>query len=196
MRLTQRVSVLTAAMLLAGCSSYSTKPVTTVLPSSNRSIDIVLHRGDVRVMDCATLAVLQTYNSEGGLIDSKEARGTALHCTVIPALIDAGGRVGAAAMVRPAITTIRNAVSATAGANAGASATGGNATGGAGGNAIATGGNGGEGGTGGTGGQGGQGGEGGNGGENNGGGNNGGGNGDNDGTNNGSDNHHDNGDNS
>jgi len=182
-------------MLLAGCSSYSTKPVTTVLPSSNRSIDIVLHRGDVRVMDCATLAVLQTYNSEGGLIDSKEARGTALHCTVIPALIDAGGRVGAAAMVRPAITTIRNAVSATAGANAGASATGGNATGGAGGNAnaTATGGNGGEGGTGGTGGQGGNGG---NGGENNGGGNNGGGNGDNDGTNNGSDNHHDNGDNS
>lgn len=193
MRLTQRVSVLTAAMLLAGCSSYSTKPVTTVLPSSNRSIDIVLHRGDVRVMDCATLAVLQTYNSEGGLIDSKEARGTALHCTVIPALIDAGGRVGAAAMVRPAITTIRNAVSATAGANAGATATGGNATGGAGGNATATGGNGGNGGDGGTGGQGG---EGANYGENGGSGNNGGGNGDNDGTNNGSDDHHDNGDNS
>lgn len=195
MRLTKCVSVLSAATLIAGCSAYSSQPTTTILPSSNKAIDIVLHRGDVRVLDCATLAVLQTYNGEGSLIDSKEARGTALHCTVIPALIDAGGRVGAAAMVRPAITTIKNAVSAGAtGGNATATGTGtgiGIGTGiGTGGNA--TGGNGGEGGTGGTGGQGGSGGSGGQGGQ----GNNGGGNGDNDGTNNGSDNHHDNGDNS
>jgi len=178
MRLTSRVSVLSAMVLIAGCSAYSSTPTTTVLPSSNRSIDIVLHRGDVRMMDCSTLAVLQTYNSGGQLIDSKEARGTALHCTLLPALIDAGGRVGAAAIVKPAITTIRNAVSnvntqqqgqlqwqkgTVVGVNTNTNTN--NANGGAGGN-------GGNGGNGGAGGQG----------------NNGGGNGDNDGTNPGSDN--------
>ena len=111
MRLTKCVSVLSAAALIAGCSAYSSKPTTTILPSSNKSIDIVLHRGDVRMMDCATLAVLQTYAATGQLIDSKEARGTALHCAVIPALIDAGGRVGAATVTRPAITKITTAVS-------------------------------------------------------------------------------------
>jgi len=165
-------------VLIAGCSAYSSTPTTTVLPSSNRSIDIVLHRGDVRMMDCSTLAVLQTYNSGGQLIDSKEARGTALHCTLLPALIDAGGRVGAAAIVKPAITTIRNAVSnvntqqqgqlqwqkgTVVGVNTNTNTN--NANGGAGGN-------GGNGGNGGAGGQG----------------NNGGGNGDGDGTNPGSDN--------
>jgi len=178
MRLTSRVSVLSAMVLIAGCSAYSSTPTTTVLPSSNRSIDIVLHRGDVRMMDCSTLAVLQTYNSGGQLIDSKEARGTALHCTLLPALIDAGGRVGAAAIVKPAITTIRNAVSnvntqqqgqlqwqkgTVVGVNTNTNTN--NANGGAGGN-------GGNGGNGGAGGQG----------------NNGGGNGDGDGTNPGSDN--------
>ena len=169
-------------MGIAGCGSYSSKPVTTVLPSSNRSIDIVLHRGDVRVMDCATLAVLQTYDATGRLIDSKEARGNALHCAVIPALIDAGGRVGAAAIVKPAITTIRNATSQLQWQNGSVVSTN---------TATATGGSGGAGGGGGSGGGegGGSGGAGGNGG------NNGQGNGTDDGTNNGSDNHHDNGDN-
>ena len=194
-----RVAILSAATLISGCSAYTSKPTTTLLPSSNRSIDIVLHRSDVRVMDCSTLAIIQTYNSTGTLIDSKEARGSALHCVLLPAAIEAGGRVGAAAAVRPAITTIKNAVSNTNGqsqlqwqngsvvstnsnTNSNANSNNNNnanantATGGAGGNA--TGGNA----TGGTGSEGH--------------GNNGGGNGTNDGTNPGNDNHHDNGDNS
>jgi len=198
MRLTNRVAAVSVASLLAGCSAYSSKPTTTILPTSNRSIDVVLHRGDVRLMDCATLAVLQTYSADGRLIDSKEARGSALHCTVIPALIDAGGRVGAAAAARPAVTTIKNAVSSAVtnsnsqsqsqlqwqngsvvSTNTNTNTNTNTAAGGAGG-------------TGGTGGNGGQGGNGGNGGH----GNNGNGNGTDDGTNPGSDNHHDNGDNS
>jgi len=184
---------ITAMTTLLGCSSYSAKPTSTVLPTSNKTIDVVLHRGDVRLMDCATLAVLQTYAEDGKLIDSKEARGTALHCTVIPALIDAGGRVGAAAATRPAINTIRNTVNSAVNQSQvqGQNQT---AEGGQGGSsaststststsiATATGGNGGAGGNGGS-----QGGNGGNG-------NNGQGNGSGDGTNPGTDHHHDNGD--
>ena len=188
--LRNKVAAVSIAALLAGCGGYTAKPESFILPTSHTSIDVVLHRSDVRLMDCATLAVIQTYDSTARLIDSKEARGTALHCTVLPALIEAGGRVGAASVVRPARTTISNAVSSTAGAAAsqvqgqgqvqgqkqgqlqGQSSTNVNVN-------SATGGAGGEGGQGGQGGHG----------------NNGGGNGDDDGTNPGSNDHHDNGDN-
>jgi len=185
------------SVLLAGCSAYTAKPTTTVLPTSNRSIDVVLHRSDVRVLDCATLAVIQTYDTTGKMIDSQQARGQALHCAVIPALIEAGGRVGAAAATRPAITTIKNAINQSQGfsaSNANANtntntnttgsyseATGGSASS----TSSAAGGAGGAGGAGNGGGSGGAGGQ----------GNNGNGNGSSDGTNPGSDNHHDNGDN-
>lgn len=106
----KRALGISAVLLLVGCSAYSSKPTTTVLPTSNRSIDVVLHRSDVRFTDCGTLTVLQTYSAVGELIDAKEARGQALHCAVLPALIDAGGRVGAASVVRPAITKISNSV--------------------------------------------------------------------------------------
>lgn len=175
--------------LLTGCASYSGVSSVT-LPSSHVNIDVVMHRSDVRFSDCGTLTVLQTYTAEAKLIDSKEARGQALHCTLLPALIDAGGRVGAGAVVRPARTTISNAVNAAAASSAGASATGGSATAtGVGGSGIGIG-------VGGAGGNGGAGGEGGQGGSNGEHGNNGNGNGDGDGTNPGTDHHHDNGDNS
>lgn len=157
---------LVAVLLLAGCAEYSSKPSTFTLPTSNRSIDVVLHRSDVRFLDCGTLTVIQTYDASAKLIDAQAARGQALHCGVIQSTIEAGGRVGAAAVVRPATTRVNNAVSAAANASATAGAS-----------ASATGGAGGEGGGGG-------------------GGNNGQGNGSEDGTNNGTDNHHDNGDNS
>lgn len=99
MRLTNRVAMLSAAALIAGCASYTDRlneKGTYTLPTSNTNIDVVLHRSDVRLMDCGTLTVIQTYSSVGQLIDSKEARGSALHCTVIPALIDAGSSVGSA----------------------------------------------------------------------------------------------------
>ena len=165
-----------AVALLSGCSAYNTEPKSIVLPSSNKSIDIVQHRSDVRFTDCGTLTVLQTYNADGRLIDSKEARGQALHCAVLPAIIDAGGRVGAASVAaRAAGTTIRNVNQQAQGQLQGQiqsqqqTATGGSATYAPPSNPPANGGN-----------------------DH---GNNGGGNGDNDGTNPGTDNHHNNGDN-
>lgn len=105
----RNVLILFGLLAMAGCSSYS--GVNTVqLKTSNRSIDVVLHRSDVRFSDCGTLTVLQTYSAEGTLIDSKDARGTSLLCAVVPALIEAGGRVGAAAATPAAKTTISNAV--------------------------------------------------------------------------------------
>ena len=176
---TNRVALLSAAMLIAGCSSYSGKPETTVLPTSNRSIDVVLHRSDVRLMDCSTLTVIQTYDATGKLIDAKEGRGSAFHCVIIPSLIEAGGRVGAGAVQGAASTVIRNVNQQAQGqlqTQGQSQQQNQNATGGAGG----AGGNGGNGGNGG--------------GHHHG--NNGGGNGDEDGTNPGTDNHNDNGDNS
>lgn len=175
-----RVSVFAAGLLLAGCSATSKNVETVTLPTSHKHIDVVQHRSDVKFADCGTLVVLQTYDASGDLIDSKEARGQALHCGVIPAIIDAGGRVGAAH-----VGAARTNINATAGAAANAAAAGGSAT--------ATGGQGGAGGSGGAGGNGGNGGNGGGGGSDHG--NNGGGNGDGDGTNGGTDHHHDNGDN-
>lgn len=96
------------AVLIAGCAQYSNQPTSFTLPTSNKSIDIVLHRSDVRFSDCGTLTVLQTYDASAKLIDSKEARGQAFHCTLIPALIEAGGRVGAGAVTGAARTTINN----------------------------------------------------------------------------------------
>jgi hypothetical protein len=100
-----------ALSVLSACSSYSTKPESFVLPTSNKKIDTVLHRSDVRFMDCGTLSVLQTYDAEGKLIDAAQARGSAFHCVVVPSLIEAGGRVGAAAVTEAARTTVNNAVS-------------------------------------------------------------------------------------
>ena len=102
------LSLLSVSM---GCAEYTSKPQSFLLPTSNRSIDTVLHRSDVRFLDCSTLAVIQTFDTSGKLIDAQAARGTALHCSVIQAGIEAGGRVGAAAVVRPAITRINNTVS-------------------------------------------------------------------------------------
>lgn len=174
-----KIATLGILLFISGCSAYSTKPTTIHLNTSNQDIDVVLHRSDVRFLDCSTLAVIQTYNRDG-LIDSKEARGEALHCKVIQAGIEAGGRVGAASVFRPSHTTISNSngQSQTQGQGQEQSQT-------------ANGGQGGQGGNGGSGGGGGSGS--GNGG--NGGGNNGGGNGSGDGTNPGTDHHHNNGDN-
>ena len=185
------------ALLSAGCAGYTAKPESFLLPTSNTAIDVVLHRSDVRFLDCGTLAVIQTFDAVGKLIDAQAARGSALHCGVLNAAIEAGGRVGAAAVVRPAITKINNAVSSavnnavsntnqqgqTQGQSQGQ--TQGQTQGqGQSQTQSSAGGAGGQGGTGigGSGGQGGQ------------GGNNGQGNGDGDGTNPGTDNHHDNGD--
>ena len=100
-----------ALSVLSACGSYTTKPESFVLPTSNKHIDVVLHRSDVRFMDCSTLTVIQTYDADAKLIDAAQARGSAFHCVVIPSLIEAGGRVGAAAVTEAARTTIKNTVS-------------------------------------------------------------------------------------
>jgi hypothetical protein len=175
-------SLLVATALFAGCGAYNTEPKSLLLPTSNRKIDLVQHRSDVRLTDCGTLTVLQTYDNFGKLIDSKEAKGSALHCVVIPALIEAGGDVGAGFVGR-AVNVLSNAQSQgqKQGQAQGQYQGQGQST-----TNTAVGGAGGSGGAGGNGG----------GGEGRGHGNNGRGNGDGDGTNPGTDNHHDNGDNS
>lgn len=184
------------ALLLAssGCAEYTSQPTSFILPTSNKAIDTVLHRSDVRFLDCSTLTVIQTYDTGGKLVDAQAARGQALHCGVFQAVIEAGGRVGAAAVVRPAITRINNAVSNAVsntnqqGQQQQQGQTQGQQQGqqqGQGQEQNAYGGQGGQGGHGGEGGHGGQGGH----------GNNGGGNGDGDGSNPGTGHHHGNGDN-
>lgn len=96
--------------LLAGCSEYTSKPISFTLPTSNKSIDVVLHRSDVRFADCGTLTVIQTYDGDAKLIDAQSGRGVALHCNAIQAGIEAGGRIGAGAVLRPALTKVNNAV--------------------------------------------------------------------------------------
>lgn len=175
-------------VVLGGCSEYSTKPQTTILPTSNRSIDVVLHRSDVRFMDCSTGGVIQTFDSAGTLVDAKSFSGRALHCEVIQAGIQAGGMVGAASLIRPSKTNV-NQENSNSNANTNLQSQ----KQGQGQNQTANGGQGGQGGQGGTGGNASSGS--GNGGGGNPHGNNGGGNGSGDGTNPGTDHHHQNGDN-
>jgi hypothetical protein len=175
------IGSLLVALAVSGCSAASKNVETVVLPTSHQSIDVVQHRSDVKFADCSTLTVLQTYNGSGQLIDSKEARGSALHCVVIPALIEAGGDVGAGYVGR-AVNVLSNAQSqgqsqgqAQRQRSSSSSNTNTNSN-----TNTAVGGAGGAGGSGGGHGHG----------------NNGGGNGDDDGTNPGTGHHHDNGDNS
>lgn len=91
------------ALLLVGCSASSNLIQSTTLPTSGRVIDVVLHRSDVKFADCGTLIVMQTYDAKGDLIDSKDARGHALHCDVTVAVISAGATVGAANQIRRGI---------------------------------------------------------------------------------------------
>jgi len=164
------LSAVALMFFVTGCAATSQNVKTVVLPTSNKSIDVVQHRSDVKFLDCGTLVVLQTYDSAGKLIDSKDAHGAALHCGALNAAIAAGGRVGAAAAAQAARSTTSNVLSqGQVQGQAAVSVSEANAQGGAGGN----------GGAGGAGGHG----------------NNGGGNGSGDGTNPGTDHHHDNGDN-
>lgn len=80
-----------------GCSATTTNVGTLILPTSNRTIDVVQHRSDSK--GCAELVVLQTYDSGGLLIDSKEGRGQSLPCLLTGVVVESGGRLGAAAIV-------------------------------------------------------------------------------------------------
>jgi hypothetical protein len=107
-----KVSLVSAALLISGCAASTGVIGTTILPTSNKSIDVVLHRSDIKFLDCATLTVIQTYSSDGEMIDSAKAQGRALHCDVVQAGIQAAGVVGAGALVGKGLsdsgTSIKN----------------------------------------------------------------------------------------
>ena len=94
-------ATLSVAALLAGCSSSTINVGTTVLPTSNRAIDVVQHRTDGK--GCTTGFVLQTYDAAGALIDSKGGFGRSLGCATVDGLIRAGGTVGAASLIADGI---------------------------------------------------------------------------------------------
>jgi hypothetical protein len=98
--------------VLSACSSSTTNIGSLVLPTSNRTIDVVQHRSDSR--ECVVGVVIQTYSSEGQLLDSKSAHGTALHCRLIETTIEAGSRVGSAAIVARGLVNAAKATKADA----------------------------------------------------------------------------------
>ena len=86
-----------AALLVAGCGATTKNVGSLVLSTSGRTIDIVQHRSDSR--GCAELVVLQTYDASGQLIDSQQGRARSLPCTLVEVGIEAGSRVGSAAII-------------------------------------------------------------------------------------------------
>ena len=82
---------------LAGCSSSSTIVGSLTLPTSGLTVDMVQVRTDSK--DCPVGWVLQTYDSKGQLIDSKSGGGQSLPCQLVNVSIEAGSRVGAAALI-------------------------------------------------------------------------------------------------
>lgn len=91
------VAVTALVFLIASCASSTSNVGTLTLPSSNKVIDVVQHRSDSH--ECSTLVVLQTFDSEGKLIDSQQGRGQAFHCGFTFSLIEGGSRVGSAALI-------------------------------------------------------------------------------------------------
>lgn len=85
------------ATLAAGCSASTSIVGTIVLPTSGAVVDIAQHRSDSH--GCAELVVLQTYDSKGQLIDSQQGRARSLPCAMVEVGIEAGSRVGSAAIV-------------------------------------------------------------------------------------------------
>lgn len=166
MKLSMWMGGLMLLVAVAGCSASTTNVGSLVLPTSNKTIDVVQHRSDSK--ECAVGWVIQTYDASGALVDAKSGQGNALHCQLLNATIEAGGRVGAGAVQGAASTVIRNVNQQAQGQLQGQSQTSVNVNSNTNTNTNTA--------QGGAGGQGGH-------------GNNGGGNGDNDGTNPGTDNH-------
>jgi hypothetical protein len=112
MKTPSKIVLAAALVALGGCSATTDNVGTVVLPTSNKKIDVVQHRTDNK--GCTTGFVLQTYNHDGAIIDSKGGYGTSLGCRTVDGLIRAGGQVGAAALIADGIrdsadrTTITN----------------------------------------------------------------------------------------
>jgi hypothetical protein len=85
------------AIFGAGCAASTKNVGSLVLPTSGRQVDIVQHRSDSH--GCAELVVLQTYDAAGQLIDSQQGRARSLPCTLVEVGIEAGSRVGSAAII-------------------------------------------------------------------------------------------------
>ncbi len=100
-QLSSGLAVCCLAGSLVGCAANTKNVGSLVLPTSNKTIDVVLHQAEIR--GCLDFQVLQTYSSEGTLIDSQRGSGNTLPCVIIGAAIEAGGNVGAAAIAAKAI---------------------------------------------------------------------------------------------
>lgn len=85
-------------MVLAGCGATTSNVGTLTLPTSGKIVDVVQHRTST-YDGCAELVVLQTYSADGTLINSEAGRGRTLGCTVVEVGIEAGSRVGSAAII-------------------------------------------------------------------------------------------------
>ena len=111
----KNILVTLSALAVSGCAAKTTVVGSFVLHTSNKSIDVVQHRSDSR--ECSTGVVVQTFDASGTQIDSKMAEGNAFHCHAFTAWIHAGGIVGAAAVLRPSRTNVRNSNSQSQGQN-------------------------------------------------------------------------------
>lgn len=83
--------------LFTGCAASTRVVGTVVLPTSNKTIDVVQHRSDNR--GCVELVVLQTFDASGVLVDSAAGRGQTLPCLLTEVVIESGSRVGSAALI-------------------------------------------------------------------------------------------------
>jgi hypothetical protein len=101
-----KLAALIVGMMMAGCAASTKNVGTLVLPTSNKSIDVVQHRTDSH--ECAVGGVIQTFDATGILIDSQRFENNAFHCQMLNAGIQAGGMVGAASVLRPSITRNHN----------------------------------------------------------------------------------------
>lgn len=83
--------------LVVGCSASSTIIGPVTLPTSGKIVDVVQHRSDSH--GCAELVVIQTFDAAGILLDSQQGRARSLPCTMVEVGIEAGSRVGSAALI-------------------------------------------------------------------------------------------------
>ena len=66
--------------------------------ASGRQLQLVRGRSDVAIGDCGTQLNAYLFDENEQLINAASERGHALHCDISVAVIDAGGRVGGAAI--------------------------------------------------------------------------------------------------
>jgi len=96
------ILITAGALLISSCGATSQIIDSVVLPTSGTRIDTVQHRSST-FDGCAELVVIQTFDAFGRILDSQAGRGRTLPCTVVEVGIEAGSRVGSAAIIGNAL---------------------------------------------------------------------------------------------